>query len=83
MITAQKMKPTTKNFFGKCDQIQNYHADLATFAEETLNWKYHFCAVDKVSPSLKAATQRCSSEKAFLKYAVNLQENTHANVSYQ
>ena len=26
----------------------------------------------------EAATQRCSEEKVFWKYAVNLQENTHA-----
>ena len=28
----------------------------------------------------EAATQRCSAEKMFWKYAANLQENTHAEV---
>ena len=28
----------------------------------------------------EAATQRCSSEKVFWKYAANLQDNTHAEV---
>ena len=28
----------------------------------------------------EVATQRCSQEKVFLKYAANLQENTHAKV---
>ena len=31
----------------------------------------------------EAAIQRCSQTKAFLKYAVNLQENTHAKVAEQ
>ena len=31
----------------------------------------------------EAAIQRCSFEKVFLKYAVNLQENTHAEVRFQ
>ena len=31
----------------------------------------------------KAAVQRCSEEKVFWKYAANLQENTHAEVSFQ
>ena len=32
--------------------------------------------------NLKAAIQRCSSKKVFRKYAVNLQENTHASQLY-
>ena len=31
----------------------------------------------------EAATQRCSWEKVFWKYAANLQENTHAEVRFQ
>ena len=31
----------------------------------------------------EAATQRCSFEKVFWKYASNLQENTHAEVRFQ
>ena len=31
----------------------------------------------------EAATQRCSLEKVFWKYAANLQENTHAEVQFQ
>ena len=31
----------------------------------------------------KAATHRCSEEKVLLKYAANLQENTHAEVWFQ
>ena len=31
----------------------------------------------------EAATQRCSYEKMFWKYAVNLEENTHAKVWLQ
>ena len=33
--------------------------------------------------SSEAATQRCSWEKVFWKYAANLQENTHAEVRFQ
>ena len=31
----------------------------------------------------EAALQRCSQEKVFLKYAANLQENSHAKVRFQ
>ena len=31
----------------------------------------------------EAAIQTCSKEKVFLKYAENLQENTHAEVRFQ
>ena len=31
----------------------------------------------------EAATQKCSYVKVFWKYAVNLQENTHAKVRFQ
>ena len=31
----------------------------------------------------EAATQRCSLEKLFEKYAANLQENTHNEVRFQ
>ena len=31
----------------------------------------------------EAATQRCSLEKLFWKYAADLQENTHAEVRFQ
>ena len=31
----------------------------------------------------EAATQTCSLEKAFWKYAANLQENIHAEVRFQ
>ena len=42
--TAQKMKFSIKDFFGKCDQ---FPADLVTFTEEILNGKLHFlCIVD-------------------------------------
>ena len=34
----------------------------------------------KVIAKSEAATQRCSQEKVFWKYAANLQENTHAEV---
>ena len=33
--------------------------------------------------SAEAATQRCSQEKVFWKYAANLQENTHAELWFQ
>ena len=33
--------------------------------------------------SSEAALQRCSYKKVFLKYAANLQENTHAKVRFQ
>ena len=36
---------------------------------------------DILSP--EAATQRCSKEKVFWKFAANLQENTHAEVWFQ
>ena len=32
---------------------------------------------------LEAALQRCSQEKVFVKYAANLQENSHAEVRFQ
>ena len=31
----------------------------------------------------EVATQRCSLEKVFWKYAPNLQQNTHAEVQFQ
>ena len=34
-------------------------------------------------PSKEAVTQRCSYEKVFWKYAVNLQENIHAEVGFK
>ena len=33
--------------------------------------------------SAEAATQRCSLEKVYWKYAANLQENTHAEMWFQ
>ena len=33
-------------------------------------------------PISEAATQRCSYEKVFWKYAAKLQENTHAQVRF-
>ena len=35
------------------------------------------------SKATEGATQRCSWEKVFWKYAANLQENTHAEVQFQ
>ena len=32
---------------------------------------------------IEAAVQECSWEKAFLKYAANLEDNTHAKVLFQ
>ena len=44
------------------------------------------CAGDVTNQMLRdhseAATQRCSEEKVFWKYAGNLQENTHAEVRF-
>ena len=40
-ITAQKMKFSIKDFFGKCDQIRSF-LDLVTFTEEILHGKLHF-----------------------------------------
>ena len=40
--TAQKMKFSIKDFFNKCDQIQ----DLVTLTEEILNGKLHFVCND-------------------------------------
>ena len=31
-----------KDFFGKCDQIHSFPADLVKFAEKILNEKPHF-----------------------------------------
>ena len=44
--TAQKIKFSIKDFFGKCDQIRRT-TDLVTFTEEILNRKlYFFWAVE-------------------------------------
>ena len=46
--------------------------------------KYFQITLDKMVPShTEAATQRCSYDKLFWKYPVNLQENTHAEVRFQ
>ena len=42
-FTAQKMKFSIKDFFGKCDQIR---ADLVTFTQEILYGKLHFLRSD-------------------------------------
>ena len=38
---------------------------------------------DKKLKLTEAATQRCSQEKIFRKYAANLQENPHAEVWFE
>ena len=47
-VTAQKMRFSIKDFFGKCDQIQRN----LTFTEKILNEKLHFCAVSLVNTSV-------------------------------
>ena len=42
--TAQKMKSSVKDFFGKCDQIRK---KLKKFTEEILNRKLHFLCSDR------------------------------------
>ena len=42
--------------------------------DETCSWKMEVP---------EATIQRCSYEKVFWKYAVSLQENTHAEVRFQ
>ena len=49
-----------------------------------LEYEKVFQIIDIVLPTEpEAATQRCSWEKVFWKYAANLQENTHAEVRFQ
>ena len=39
------MKFTIKDFFSKCDQKPQEHADLVTFTKEILNGKLHFLCI--------------------------------------
>ena len=54
-------------------------ADIPEFPEEFI--ANYLDAVNLLVT--EAATQGCSWEKVFWKYAVNLQENTHAEVQFQ
>ena len=52
---------------------------MDVFARLQLNWKWEGISGNKLS--LPETTLRgCSYENVFLKYAANLQENTHAEV---
>ena len=52
LCTAQKMKFSIKDFFSKCNTKSAVPANLATFNEEILNGKLHFCAV-LITPCIK------------------------------
>ena len=77
--TAQKIKFSIKDFFSKCDQMQQFPADLVTFTEETLNGKFHFlCSVVlsksgsvKIIPVMKSSRKR-SADRLANKQAVFL-----------
>ena len=61
-ITAQKMEFSIKDFFSKCDQIQ----DLVTFTKEILNGKLHFLCSDRKNDTLVSKTMFSWSKKKTL-----------------
>ena len=66
--TAQKMKFSIEDFFGKCDQIRS--ADLVTFTEEILNGKLHFLCSDGYGAGVFKLTNK-AKVKANTKYSSN------------